>query len=94
MDGIGLLVSYPNLAAVGPEESRHYSWSFNRVHGRIRRKQCRDVCDRSISVNSKDVAFVARDNHVKAKCANVVERNSVVIRCDAPREGRKQCGNT
>ena len=81
MDGIGLLVSYPNLAAVGPEESRHYSWSFNRVVGWIGRKKGRDERDSyGAPVNPKDVALLARNNHVKAKCPSMVEGNPVVVR--------------
>jgi hypothetical protein len=29
VDSIVALVGHPNLAAVGPEEWRYYSWSFN-----------------------------------------------------------------
>ena len=29
VDSIVALVGHPNLAAVGPEAWRHYSWSFN-----------------------------------------------------------------
>jgi len=29
VDSIVALVGHPNLAAVGPEAYRHYSWSFN-----------------------------------------------------------------
>jgi len=29
VDSIVALVGHPNLAAVGPEACRHYSWSFN-----------------------------------------------------------------
>jgi len=83
-----LLVGYPNLTAVGPEEWRHYSWSFNlRATGR---KQTRDLRDSSIPVNSKDVALLARYDHVVSKCAKMVERNPVVVRCEAPPERRKQ----
>ena len=41
-------------------------------------------------MNPKDVALLARDDHVIAKCAKMVERNPVVVRCEAPLERRKQ----
>jgi hypothetical protein len=55
------------------------------------RKYERDELDRSIPVNPKDGVVVARYDHVKAKCAKMVERNPVVIRCGATkcREIRK-----
>ena len=31
VDSIAYLIGDPNLAAVGPEAWRHYSWSFSRV---------------------------------------------------------------
>ena len=91
MDGIGGLVGDPNLAAVRPEEGRHYSWSFNRVGGRIGRKQGRDMGDSSSPVNPKDRALLARNDHVISIRPKMVERNPVVVRCGAARpEVRKQ----
>jgi hypothetical protein len=90
VDSIVLLVGHPNLTAVGPEAYRHYSWSFN-LPG-TGRKNARDLRDNSIPVNPKDVAFPARYDHVVAKCAKMVERNPVVVRCEAPPERRKQRG--
>jgi len=87
------LVGHPNLAAVGTEEWWHYSWSFNRVWA-TGRKQARDVRDISTAVNPKDVALLARYDHVKAIGAKMVEGNPVVVRCEAPREPRKQRGVT
>ena len=89
VDSIAYFVGDPNLAAVGPEGWRHYSWSFSRVWG-TGRIYSRDLRDSSKPVNPKDVAFPARDDHVKAICAKMVERNSVVVRCEATRERRKQ----
>jgi hypothetical protein len=83
------LVANPNLAAVGTEAWRHYSWSFSHISA-TGRKQARDGRDRSSPVNPKNVALVARDDHVKAICAKMVERNPVVVRCEAPRERCKQ----
>jgi len=95
VDGTGDLVGDPNLAAVGPEEGRHHSWSFNLVYGRIGRKQGRDVGDSSSPVNPKDGALLARDDHVISKCAKMVERNPVVVRCKAGRpKVREQRGDT
>jgi hypothetical protein len=71
------LVSHPNLTTVGPEEWRHYSWSFNRL---ATRKYARDVGDSSSPVNPKDVALLTRYDHVKAKCAKMVERDPIVVR--------------
>jgi hypothetical protein len=72
------LVGHPNLTAVGPEEWRHYSWSFNlAVTGRAHVRDLRGI---SIPVNPKDVALLARYDHVVAKCAKMVERNPVVVR--------------
>src|SRR5215467_3833917 len=93
VDRIGILVSYPNLATARPEEGWHYRWPFNRV-GRRGRKQRRDWRDNSSAVNPKDGALIARHDHVKAKCANMVERDPVVVRCGAPRECCKRRGNT
>jgi hypothetical protein len=75
-----VLVGHPNLTAVGPEAWRHYSWSFNVVA--TARKQARDgrCATSSIPVNPKDVALLASHDHVKAKCAKMVERNPVVVR--------------
>src|SRR5215468_8925982 len=92
MDRIGNLVGDPNFAAVGPEDYRRYSWSFNPVGDWIGRKQGRNVRDSSIPVNPKDGASLAGDDHVKAVCANMIERDPVVVRCGAPewREVREQ----
>ena len=89
MDSIAYLVGDPNLAAVGPEGWRHYSWSFSRVwlSGGYMVAIFVTV---PAPVNPKDVALPARDDHVKAICAKMVERNPVVVRCEAPRERRKQ----
>ncbi len=88
MDSTGALVGHPNLTAVGPEAWRHYSWSFNHS------ARGRDGRDSSSPVNLKDVALLARYDHVEAKCAKMVERNPVVVRCDAPRDRRKQRDST
>jgi hypothetical protein len=93
VDSIGILVGYPNLAAVRPEESGHYRWSFNRVVNRIGWEQGSDVSDGSIPVNPKDIAFIARDDHVKAKCANMVECDPVVVRSETAGKGCKHRSN-
>jgi hypothetical protein len=92
VDKTVLLVGHPNLTAVGPKKWRHYSWSFKLPA--TARKQARDVGDISTSVNPKDVALLARYDHVKAICAKMVEGNPVVVRCETPREPRKQRGGT
>jgi len=85
VDSIAVLVGHPNLTAVGPEAWRHYSWPFNRcAHVR------RDLRDSSIPVNLKDVALIARYDQVEAKCAKMVERNPVVVPCEASLDRRKQ----
>ena len=89
VDRIAVLVGHPNLTAVGPEACRHYSWSFN-----VYAKGPRDLRFSTIPVNPKDVALLARYDHVKAKCANMVERNPVVVRCETPPERRKQRDGT
>ena len=89
VDSIAVLVGHPNLTAVRPEAWRHYSWSFN-----LYAKGPRDLRLSSIPVNPKDVALLARYDHVEAKCAKMVERNPVVVRCEAPRERRKQRDGT
>ena len=91
------LVGHPNLAAVEPEAWRHYSWSFNlcarsNVRGDLRDNSRR--CLGIIFVNSKDVALLARYDHVVAKCAKMVKRNPVVVRCEAPPDRRKQRDDT
>jgi hypothetical protein len=91
VDSVVVLVGHPNLAAVGPEEGWHYSRSFNRC---VWTKGPRDTRDSSVPVNPKDLPLIARDDHVKAKCANMVERNPVVVRCEAPWERRKKRYNT
>jgi len=95
VDGTGDLVGDPNLAAVGSERWRHYSWSFNLVYGRIGRKQGRDVGDSSSPVNPKNGALLARHDHVISIRPNMVERNPVVVRCGAARpEVREQRDDT
>ena len=90
VDSIAYLVGDPNLAGMGPAQGwRHYSWSFSRVCA-IGRIYARDFRDSSHPVNPKHAALPARDDHVIAICAEMVERNSVVVRGDAPRERRKQ----
>jgi hypothetical protein len=85
------LVGHPNLTTVGPEEWRHYSWSFKRL---ATRKQAGDVRDSSSPVNPKNVALLTRYDHVKAKCAKMVEGNPGVVRGEAPSDRRKKRGNT
>jgi hypothetical protein len=92
VDKTVLLVGYPNLTTVGPEEWWHYSWSFN--HPATARKQASDMGDISTSVNPKDVALLARDDHVKAIRAKMVECDPVVVRCEAPGERRKKRSHT
>jgi hypothetical protein len=48
------------------------------------------VGDISTAVNPKDVALLARHDHVKAIGAKMVEGNPVVVRCEAPGERRKR----
>jgi hypothetical protein len=77
VDSIVVLGSHPNLTALGPEAYWHYSWSFNfSVEGR----DGRDMWSSWKVINLKDVALVARYDHVKAKIASMVERNPVVVR--------------
>ena len=54
----------------------------------------RDLGDISTAVHPKDVALLARYDHVKAKGAKMVEGNPVVVRCDASREQGKQRGSS
>jgi hypothetical protein len=93
VDSIAKLVGQPNLAAVGPEAYRHYSWSFNLILT-TGRKQTRDLRGSSISMHPKDAALLARYDHVKAIGAKMVERNPVVVRCEAPSERGKQRDGT
>jgi len=83
VDSTAYLVGDPNLAAVEPEAWRHYSWSFDCG------ARARDGRDSSSPVKPKHAAFPARDDHVIAICAKMVERNPVVV-VRATREGRKQ----
>jgi hypothetical protein len=92
VNSIVFLVGHPNLAAVGPEACRHYSWSFNLAG--TGRKYARDFRGSSIPVNPKDTALPARDDHVKAIGAKMVERNPVMVRCEASRERCKQRDGT
>src|SRR5207249_10114983 len=89
VDSIVALVGHPNLAAVGPEAYRHYSWSFNLTVSKrpTSGRTCEYVRDErassipvSIPVNPIDVALLARYDHVVAKCAKMVERNPAVVR--------------
>src|SRR4029077_1010943 len=90
VDSIAYLVGDPNLAGVGPAQAwRHYSWSFSCVWSTGRIYAC-DLRDSSSPVNPKHAALPARDDHVKAICAKMVERNSVMVRCEATRQRRKQ----
>jgi hypothetical protein len=87
------LVGHQNLTAKGPEARapvsriwcRRYNWSFNLV-ARARRVNLRNT---SMPVNLKDVAVLARCDHVVLKCAHFVERNPGVVRVGA-RELRKE----
>jgi len=81
VDNIVFLVAHPNLTTVGPEAYRHYSWSFNLtvIKNTGRSKYVRDLRGISKPVNPKDGALLARYDHVKAKCAKMVERNPVVV---------------
>ena len=94
VDSIEVLVGHPNLTAVGPEAWRHYSWSFNLYAKRPRDLRDNSVMGNWIFVNSKDVALPARYDHVVTKCAKMVERNPVVIRCEARPDRRKQRDGT
>jgi hypothetical protein len=86
VDHTVVLVSRHELAAKGPELSRHYSWSF-KLGARARdyagmwrcrvRRRGREV------VNLPDDAVLSRHDHVVSKCAHMVERNPGVIRCVA-----------
>jgi len=84
VDSTVVLVGRQELAAIGPELSRHYSWSF-KFGARVRDKR-----DSSSPVNRKDEAVLRRHDHVEAKCALMVERNPGVIRCVDLGERRKQ----
>ena len=95
MDSAVVLVGRQDLAAIGPELSRHYSWSFkfdarardNRDMWRCRRRRR----DREV-VNLQDDAVLRRHDHVEAKCALMVERNPGVIRCvDWERRKQRDC---
>jgi hypothetical protein len=92
VDSIVILVGHPNLAAVRPEAWRHYSWPFN--HTATARKYGRDMSDSSSPVNPKHVTHLARNDHVEAICAKMVEGYPVVVRCEAPRELRKHRDGT
>ena len=86
MDSIGVLVGHPNLAAVGPEgggttAGPSIAWVP------VGRKKGRDCVTVTGPVNPKDGALLARDDHVKPKCPNMVERNPVVVGCEAPGSG-------
>ena len=95
VDSAVVLVGRQDLAAIGPELSRHYSWSFkfgarardNRDMWRCRRRRRgREV------VNLQDDAVLRRHDHVEAKCALMVERNPGVIRCvDWERRKQRDC---
>jgi len=89
VDRIALLVGHPNLTTVRPEAYRHYAGSFN-----LFAKGPSDLRFSAIAVNPKDVALLARYDHVKAKCADMVERNPVVVRCQTPPESREECDVT
>jgi hypothetical protein len=78
VDSIVVLGSHPNLTALGPEAWRDYSWSFNPRC--VDERDERDMWSSWKVINLKDVALLARYDHVKTKCANMVERNPVVVR--------------
>jgi len=79
VDSTAVLVGRQDLAAIGPEVSRHYSWSF-KFGPRVRdeRDMWRVRRDREV-VNLPDDAVLTRHDHVVAKCALMVERNPGVI---------------
>jgi len=87
VDSTVVLVGRQELAAIGPELSRHHSWSFKfgaRAH------EGRRLDKTSVSVNLEDEAVLRRHDQVEAKCALMVERNPGVIRCADLGERRKR----
>jgi hypothetical protein len=82
VDSTVVLVARHELAAIGPELSRYYSWSFkfgarapdqrgNSGRARVLR----------ITLDLPDDAVLSSHDHVEAKCAHMVERNPGVIGC-------------
>src|SRR5262249_27022579 len=92
VDSIIILVGRPNLAAVGPEVWRHYSWTFNATAAV--RKHGSDMRSCSRPVNPKDVTHLARDDYVEPIGAKMIECNPVVVRCEAPLQRRKRRDGT
>ena len=75
VDSTVVLVGRQDLAAIGPELSRNYSWSF-KFGARARNRG-----GMSGRVNLPDGTVLSRDDQVVAKRALMVERNPGVIRC-------------
>ena len=73
------VVGHPELAAVGPEAHRHYSWAFHFVAYGPDRNDMWSSCK---VVNLPDVAVLTRHDHVvvKSACADMVERNPGMVR--------------
>jgi hypothetical protein len=77
-----VFVNHPELTAMGPEVTRHYSWIFNvatyPVYYDVRESRCLDT---SVPVNLPDAAatIFARHEHVEVKCALMVERNPGMV---------------
>ena len=82
-----VLVGDPNLAAVGPEGGRHYSWSFNRVGGWIGRKRVAIGVTVPAPLTLKTVPSWHVTIMSNPNVPKMVERNPVVVRCGAARPG-------
>jgi hypothetical protein len=72
-----VLVGHPDLAAKGAEAARHYSWIFNCAGQVVMIEDEPDICDSSGPVHLPDAAAaLTRHDHVKVKCALMIEGNS------------------
>jgi hypothetical protein len=81
-----LLIAHPQLAAKGPEVTRHYSWIFNLMSTcelPDRHDSCQSVAvvQAAVPLNLPHVgAKFTRHEHVEVKCAFMVERNAGMVR--------------
>ena len=93
-NSIGIvLIGHPELAAKGPEGTRHYSCIFNGAGPPVMDNEP-DIGDSSGPVNLPDAAAgFTRHEHVVPERALMIERNpGVVRRAACVWDDRKECG--
>ena len=76
-----ILIAHPDLAAKGPENTRHHSWIFNCAGLPVIIQDKPDIGGIACPVHLPHAAaaFTGHD-HVKVKCALMIEGNPGMVR--------------